>query len=218
MNGGTNGPAGIPMNGSTASAQEAMERIAALEEIIAGQRAELGLLRLQLEMLSATDVITGLPNLTGIMQTLEKQLARHRRTAEPFGIMLIEADGIETTEGAGQEALHDALRHCGAMISAALRQSDTVGRIDERTFAAVLPDLSRDGAGVVMGRIDANLRTMPPGPIDAPTRLTPRLSVVLIDGAFAGDATDLMEGINRLRVEAKPGEPTIIESSDLAAS
>ncbi len=194
---------------------EAMRRIAALEELVAGQRAELGLLRLQLEMLSATDVITGLPNLTGIMHALEKQLARHRRTAEPFGILLVEAAGIEQVERAGQDALHDALRHAGAMISAALRQSDTVGRIDERTFAAVLPDLDRDGANVVVGRIDANLRAMPPGPVDAPAQLMPRLTVLLVDEGFEGDATELMEAVNRYRVDARPDVPTIIESSEI---
>jgi len=200
-------------NGQAATSDAA--RIAELEAIVADQRAELGLLRLQLEMLSATDVITGLPNLTGIMQALEKQLARHRRSSEPFGIMLVEAAGIEAAERAGQAALHDALRHTGAMISAALRQSDTVGRIDERTFAAVLPDLDRDGAAVVMGRIEANLRSMPPGTVDATTSVAPRLSVMVVDAGFDGDATDLMEAVSRLRLRPRDGNRTIIESSDI---
>ena len=158
---GTTGTPGMSDGGEVdLTREEALGRLAELESVVDGQRDEIGMLRLQLEMLSATDVVTGLPNFTGIMQTVEKEVARHQRTGEAFGLMSVEIPALGRVELHGQGALQDALRHCGAMISAGLRQSDTVGRIDELTFVAALPMMSKEGATTVVHRIDTNLQAM----------------------------------------------------------
>ncbi len=198
-----------PPGGEEPTLAEAQERIRRLEATLREQRAELGLVRLQLEMLSSTDVVTGLPNLTGIMQTLERQIAWHRRTQEPFGLMLIELAGLGPARDAGRGPLEDALRHCGAMISAGLRQSDTVGRIDERTFVAVLPDLEASGVAAVMARIETNLLAMPPYPGEGALPVTPAFAVVLVGAETPTDATALLEAVNTLRTDATPGVPAI---------
>lgn len=194
-----------------ADLDQARRRIAELERIVADQRAELGLLRLQLEMLSSTDVITGLPNLTGMVDVVGREIARSRRTGEALGVMLVEIPALRGLDASSEGALHDALRHCGAMIAAGLRQSDTVGRMDDRTFVAVLPSLTRVGAGVVVGRIDAHLRTVTLGSDDEPVSVAPVFSIVLAEGG-EHEAVELVEAAARARREAAPGSPAIVDA------
>lgn len=191
------------------SREETLGRITELEGVIEAQRDEIGLLRLQLEMLSATDVVTGLPNYTGLMQTIEKEVARRRRTEETLGIMAVEIPALRQVEAHGRAALHDALRHCGAMISAGLRTSDTVGRIDEATFLATLPMMMREGATAVVDRIDTNLRAMPLTFDDETTHLIPAFSVVFCGEGCESSAAELMSALATLRAEAMPGAPLI---------
>ena len=189
--------------------EETLGRIAELEGVIEGQRDEIGLLRIQLEMLSATDVVTGLPNYTGLMQTMEKEVARHRRTQETFGLMAVEIPALRRVELHGAGALHDALRHCGAMISAGLRTSDTVGRVDEATFVATLPMMSREGAVAVVERIDTNLQAMPLTFDDETVRLIPAISVIFCGEECTLSAEELIEALGEVREEAVPGAPVI---------
>ena len=189
--------------------EETLGRIAELEGVIEGQRDEIGLLRLQLEMLSATDVATGLPNLTGLMQTIEKEVARHRRTKEAFGLMAVEIPALRRVELHGAAALHDALRHCGAMISAGLRTSDTVGRVDEATFVATLPMMSREGAVAIIERIDTNLQAMPLTFDEETVRLIPAFSVIFCGEECTSSAEELSDALDEVRQEAVPGAPVI---------
>lgn len=194
--------------------EEALGRIAELEAINAEQHDEIGMLRLQLEMLSATDVVTGLPNFTGIMQTVEKEVARHGRTQETFGLMTVEIPALRRIELHGQHALHDALRHCGAMISAGLRQSDTVGRIDETTFVASLPMMSRPGATAVVHRIDTNLQAMALTFEDETFKLIPQFAVIFCGEDLSSSAEELMGVLTEQRRKAVPGAPVIVAPAD----
>jgi diguanylate cyclase (GGDEF)-like protein len=189
--------------------EETLGRIAELEGVIGAQSDEIGLLRLQLEMLSATDVVTGLPNYTGLMQTIEKEVARRLRTNETFGLVAVEIPALRQVEQLGLGALHDALRHCGAMISAGLRTSDTVGRIDEATFVATLPMMMREGAAAVIGRIDTNLQAMPLTVDGETVQLIPAFSVIFCGEACGSSAEELMGALATVRAEAVPGAPVI---------
>ena len=189
--------------------EETLGRIVELEGVIEAQRDEIGLLRLQLEMLTATDIATGLPNYTGLMQTIEKEVARKHRTKETFGLMAVEVATLRELERHGVGAVHDALRHCGAMISAGLRSSDTVGRIDDVTFVASLPMMLREGAPAVIERIDTNLRAMPLTFGDEPLELVPAISMIFCGGDCTASAEDLMRVLAEVRDDAAPGAPIV---------
>ena len=138
------------------------ERIADHEGQIDELRIENGTLRLQLDVLSSTDIVTGLPNTNGILQTLDSVIARHERSGEAFGVMLVRVGAIaEVGERHGRAGVNDALRHAGALIAAGLRRLDTVGRFDDSAFLAVLPMLDAEGCDTVVTRLCKLLTSVP---------------------------------------------------------
>lgn len=137
-------------------------RIADLESQVDELRIENGTLRLQLDILSSTDIVTGLPNTNGILQTLDSVVARHVRSGEAFGVMLIRVPAITTIgERHGRSGVNDALRHAGALVAAGLRRLDTVGRLDDSAFLAVLPMLDEEGCDTVVTRLCTLLTSVP---------------------------------------------------------
>jgi diguanylate cyclase (GGDEF)-like protein len=137
-------------------------RIADLESQVDELRLENGTLRLQLDVLSSTDIVTGLPNTNGILQTLDSVVARHNRAGEAFGVMLVRVPSVATIgEHHGRAGVNDALRHAGALIAAGLRRLDTVGRLDDSAFLSVLPMLDEDGCETVVTRLSKLLVSVP---------------------------------------------------------
>ncbi len=137
-------------------------RIADLEGQVDELRLENGTLRLQLDVLSSTDIVTGLPNTNGILQTLDSVIARHNRAGEAFGVMLVRVPSVTTIgEHHGRAGVNDALRHAGALIAAGLRRLDTVGRLDDSAFLSVLPMLDEDGCETVVTRLSKLLVSVP---------------------------------------------------------
>ena len=124
----------------------AADQIAALNAELAECRRELGELRLQLDVLSTIDPLTGLLNRNGVLDALDSAADRQRRTSEPFAVLLIsvpELDRIRTTYGSLVYA--DYVRDTGALMGAALRDMDRLGRIDTSTFLVVMPWMGDDG-------------------------------------------------------------------------
>ena len=102
---------------------EVRAQIADLQSELEKAMFESGVLRLQLDMLSSTDTLTGMPNLNGIAQALEKAAARADRSGEPFGLMAIEIPVLEKLRADDPDEHEDAVRHAGAMVTACLRRA-----------------------------------------------------------------------------------------------
>ncbi len=131
-----------------------MERIAQLEAELAVQRRELGELRLQLDVLSTIDPITGLLNRNGILDAVDAAARRQGRTGEPFGLLLVAIPELRRIRAVEMEAVYvDVLRDVAALVTAALRDMDRVGRVDDMTLLAVLPWVGEDGLPAVRSRL-----------------------------------------------------------------
>ena len=100
-----------------ATLDDAKKQIAELEAELEKAVFESGVLRLQLDMLSSTDTLTGMPNLNGIAQALEKAAARADRSGEPFGLMAIDIPVLERLREEEPAEYEDSVRHAGAMIT-----------------------------------------------------------------------------------------------------
>ncbi len=159
----------------------ALERINGLQTELEACRSEIGTLKLQLDILATTDAITGLPNAHGMMELIEDAGHRMYRTGEPFAVMMIRVPELEGLHHDGdRDCYREAVRHAAALIVAALRQVDKVGRLDTATFVATLPALTAAGADGVLDRLTKLLHAVPMTLVDRQViRLRPEIALVL---------------------------------------
>ena len=111
----------------------------------------------ELRLAASTDPLTGLLNRRAIEERAAHELARARRSGEPFAALLIDVDHfkqINDRDGhaAGDEALVDLAR----TLTGALREIDTVARIGGDEFAVLLPATGVSGARATAERLRAS--------------------------------------------------------------
>lgn len=191
---------------------EAKAQIAELQGELEKAMFESGVLRLQLDMLSSTDTLTGMPNLNGIAQALEKAAARADRSNEPFGLMSIEIPVLERLRSEEPEEFEDSVRHAGAMITACLRRLDTVGRLEEGAFLVVLPMLGPEGVKAVTQRSERLLLQTPVAVGDDALRLTPAFTVILSNPDGPNDPNRMLKELTTAMPRARPGAPVILHT------
>lgn len=122
--------------------------------------AEMGLAVERTQLLAAlqeradTDGLTGVRNHRAILETLDQEIARTRRTGNPLTIMMIDLDGFkQVNDTAGHQAGDDVLRRVAGFLRENLREVDRVGRYGGDEFLLVMPDLDPDGARQVVTRL-----------------------------------------------------------------
>jgi GGDEF domain-containing protein len=191
---------------------EAKAQITELEAELEKALFEAGVLRLQLDMLSSTDTLTGMPNLNGVAQALEKAAARADRSAEPFGLMAIEIPVLEKLREIEPDEHEDAVRHAGAMITACLRRLDTVGRLEEGAFLIVLPMLGPEGVKAVTHRSERLLLQTPVMIGDDALRLTPAFTIVLSNPDGANEPHRMLKELTAAMPRSRPGRPVILHT------
>lgn len=191
--------------------EQAAARIAELEVRLRESEDDNGVLRLQLDMLTSTDVVTGLPNANGIAAQLQKAAARYSRSGEAFGLMHIGFPAFERiAEERGRRALDESMRHAGSLVGAAVRQLDTVGRIDEDGLVCVMPMMSDDGVDPVVNRVESVMDVTPMVFDDGEELyLVPTFTVVVCSTAARVDAPTIMNRLIEARATATPGTPII---------
>ena len=191
--------------------EAAAAKIAELEARLEDAEADNGVLRLQLDMLTATDIVTGLPNANGIAAQLQKAAARYTRSGEAFGLMHIGFPAFpRILEERGRRALEEAMRHAGSLVGAAIRQLDTVGRIDEDGLVSVMPMMGDDGVTPVVDRIEKVLDSTPLMFDDGEELyLVPAFTVVVCSTAARVEPTVVMNRLLEAKTDAIPGTPII---------
>jgi diguanylate cyclase (GGDEF)-like protein len=194
------------------SVAEYQLRIEELERRLDAAEAENGMLRLQLDVLASVDIVTGLPNVTGMMDVLENALARSIREGEPFGVMSIHIPELATiAERHGRDALKEALRHSGAMIAAGLRQMDTVGRLDDSGFLVTLPMVVDTGIAAVIERVMTMLKAVPLTFDGDEVGFEPVISAVLSSPDQPPQhASAVISQLLTARADATPGSPAVV--------
>jgi diguanylate cyclase (GGDEF)-like protein len=203
------------MNSGDTKGESAEERIAYLEARLEEAEADNGVLRLQLDMLTSTDIVTGLPNSNGIAAQLQKAAARYSRSGEAFGLMHVGFPAFtRIAEERGRRALEEAMRHAGSLVGAAVRQLDTVGRVDDDGLVCVMPMMSDDGVSPVVGRIEKVMDSTPLVLDDGEEiYLVPAFAVVICSTAARVDPPAVMNRLIEARATAAPGTPVIRHAS-----
>lgn len=107
--------------------------------------------RTQLETLATTDALTGLWNRRVILDRLEEEQERHRRSGEALTCLMLDVDHFKrVNDRFGHLAGDQVLRELAAALKATLRTYDIVGRYGGEEFLVVLP-----GTDLETGRLTA---------------------------------------------------------------
>jgi diguanylate cyclase (GGDEF)-like protein len=114
-------------------------------------------LRLQneeLERLSLTDGLTGLANRRFLVQQLNEEALRFRRTKKEFSVLMADVDHFKQyNDTFGHPAGDEVLKRVARLLQASVREIDCVARYGGEEFCVMLPETDATGAMILAERI-----------------------------------------------------------------
>jgi diguanylate cyclase (GGDEF)-like protein/PAS domain S-box-containing protein len=130
--------------------ENALDGYEVIAEDITKQRALEDHLRQQ----AAKDPLTGLANYRHLVDVLDGEIKRSRRTTREFGLLLFDLDGLKQINDVhGHVVGSQALCRVADALVMGCREIDTPARFGGDEFALVLPETSLDAANFVARRI-----------------------------------------------------------------
>jgi diguanylate cyclase (GGDEF)-like protein len=144
----------------------------------------------QLEALSLTDALTGVPNRRAFDQALEREVARALRHEHPLGIVMLDVDHFKKVNDThGHEAGDEVLRSFARAILGAQRKGDSLYRYGGEEFVALLPHADPSGAALAAGRMIAAAAALELPLGSAVLRITASAGVACVDTTGSGPET-----------------------------
>lgn len=108
----------------------------------------------QLNILAATDALTGLFNRRSFELHANRQLAHSKRTGECLSIMMIDVDHFkQINDQYGHQAGDEVLRRLSSLMQSIVRGNDYLGRYGGEEFCVLLPGTNEIQAGVLAERL-----------------------------------------------------------------
>jgi diguanylate cyclase (GGDEF)-like protein/PAS domain S-box-containing protein len=143
----------------------------------------------ELQRLARYDSLTGLPNRSFFMESLEQSLLRAERRHGRLALVFIDVDGFKTVNDSFGHAAGDLLlRALAERLRASTRKTDTVARIGGDEFTVMVHDLVRadDAALVAQGLLEQLSRPCALGDREVTITASVGISVFPEDGADGG--------------------------------
>jgi len=142
---------------------------------------------------AASDPLTGLANYRCLVDVLDSEIKRSKRTSREFALLLFDVDGLKLiNDRHGHMVGSQALCRLADVLSSCCRDIDTSARFGGDEFALVLPETNAKAANGVAQRICESLANDEKGP---------RLSVSVGVAVYPRNG----ESIERLLCEADSG-------------
>lgn len=172
-------------------------------ELVARVRTHLRLKSLQdqlreanvrLREMSYADHLTGLYNRRYLMEMLDREFSRSRRTSHGLSLIILDVDNFkEINDQHGHQGGDTVLQDVAELFKAELRDYDTAVRFGGDEFVAVLPDTTSQTAVMVAERIRKALEGHPFHGKMRSRRVTASLGVAI----YPGIVDESVEGLIR---------------------
>jgi diguanylate cyclase (GGDEF)-like protein len=189
---------------------------AAAEELIRRRSREL-------ESQANTDALTGLGNLRHLQKQIAHLLAVHKRYGHPFGVLLMDIDGLKRINDAhGHPAGDRVLMQVAVSLQRSIRTVDVAARIGGDEFCVLAPQQAPEAAATLAQRLATAVREEVASPDDPPVSLSIGVAACPTHG---DDAETLIDTADRAMYRAKAagenvalGEPPSAELAEEAKS
>ncbi len=189
---------------------------AATEELIRRRSREL-------ESQANTDALTGLGNLRHLQKQLGHLLAIHKRYRRPFGVLLMDIDGLKRiNDSHGHPAGDRVLMQVAMSLQRSIRSVDVAARLGGDEFCVLAPEQEPEAAATLAARLATAVREEVATPDDPPVSMSIGVAACPSHG---DDAETLIDAADRAMYRAKAagesvalGEPPSAEVAGEAQS
>ncbi len=115
-----------------------------------------------LHQTARTDTLTNLPNRRSLVESIEKEHARHLRTKRPLSFIMGDIDLFkQINDSLGHDVGDFALSHTALILKEHCRQHDIIGRWGGEEFLIILPDTDLDEAINLAERLRSSVALAP---------------------------------------------------------
>ncbi len=129
-----------------------------LRSELQGLRVEVAELRAQIDIVAATDAISGALNRRAFLDAFRKEWHRARRYGRPLAVIMTDIDQFKViNDGYGSEFGDRILRLVAQSLQKAARGTDVIGRYGGDSFGIVLPETDPQAARRVAERLRKGL-------------------------------------------------------------
>jgi diguanylate cyclase (GGDEF)-like protein len=155
----------------------------------------------ELESQANTDPLTGLGNLRALQRQLANLLDVHKRYRHPFGVLLMDIDGLKRiNDSHGHQAGDRVLMQVAMSLRRSIRSVDTAARIGGDEFCVLLPQQDLKSAAKLAARLATAVEEEVASPADPPVTL----SIGVAASPEHGDEADsLIDTADRAMYRAK---------------
>jgi two-component system, cell cycle response regulator len=210
------GPAALTLGHAAGDDRYVVVYSAASAVLSALVMARMWLMVRQQRTLAVTDGLTGLRTRRYFEESLATAVARHARTPEPFGVLLLDVDYFKrVNDTRGHHGGDRVLRELARRLRDATRASDVVARYGGEEFAVLLSGAGPEETLNAAERIRAAVADQPVPMDDGPPQpVTVSVGVACLPGP-AGTSAQLMLHADHCLYSAKhQGRNRVIASLD----
>jgi diguanylate cyclase (GGDEF)-like protein len=190
---------------------EAVERLADATAAIQAAAADELIRRRsrELESQANTDTLTGLGNLRHLQRQIANLLAIHKRYGHPFGVLLMDVDGLKRiNDSHGHSAGDRVLMQVAMALQRSIRTVDLAARLGGDEFCVLAPHQEPEAATTLAERLATAVREEVASPDEPPVSLSIGVVSCPTHGA---DAETLIDTADRAMYRAKAaGDPVAV--------
>jgi diguanylate cyclase (GGDEF)-like protein len=155
----------------------------------------------ELESQANTDPLTGLGNLRALQRQLANLVDVHRRYLQPFGVLLMDIDGLKRiNDSYGHQAGDRVLMQVAMSLRRSIRSVDTAARMGGDEFCVLLPHQDLKSAAKLAARLATAVEEEVASPGDPPVTLS---IGVAASPEHGDDAETLIDTADRAMYRAK---------------